>query len=213
MTPQYSWTLTRDEPARFFAAFAFLAASKHASLKDEEIEVAHQVLGDLPIESVERAMRLLSKQAGDYLPSTGDIYEVADNDAAELLVSHRSSEVAQLSAGRMTGGNGQSHPGVERLAFIAQYEKLSGKTLPSGHVWKTGKADEASYSCPDCQDIGWVNRDCLESNQCRSCRYKRRLYDHTYVEQCMCFDMNPVLRAARAGNRLKLRIRENRRKA
>ena len=66
MTPQYSWTLTRDEPARFFAAFAFLAASKHASLKDEG------------------------------------------------------------------------------LAFIAQYEKLSGKTLPSGHVWKTGKADEAS---------------------------------------------------------------------
>jgi hypothetical protein len=205
------YRLTRNEDDRFHRAYAFVAASKHLPFKDVEFEVTREILGDLPIESVEQAAKTLAQEPGEWMPSAGDWHEIADNLAMTLLVASRSSEVAQLTAGRHLENEEQAATRKARDAFVATYEEFSGKTLPADHLWKTDMPQVAAYACPHCQDTGWKLHKCVAADLCTVCRAKRHLYDHDYTDRCVCFATNPVLQAARAHTQQRQRTKHNKR--
>jgi hypothetical protein len=205
------YRLTRDEDDRFHRAYAFVAASKHLTPKDTEFEAAREILGDLPIDAVEEAAKTLAQEAGAWMPSGGDWYEVADNLAVTSLVASRSSEVAQLTAGRHLENEEQAATRKARDAFVSTYEALSGRRLPAEHLWKSDTPEVAAYACPHCEDTGWQRHECVAADLCTVCRAKRHLYDHDYADRCVCFATNPVLQAARAHTQQRERTKHNKR--
>ena len=192
------YRFTRDEDDRFHQAYAFLCASKHATFKDTEFEATRMTLGDLPIEAVEEAAKNLAKEPGEWMPSAGDWYRLADGIALKALTEASSSSVGQLTASRHLENEEEQATRLSRDAFVSQYEDLSGQTLPADHVWKLQDVRVSGYGCATGQDTGWQTHPCTKSAPCRTCQARRFFYPHDYVDRCRCFQTNPVLQAARA---------------
>jgi hypothetical protein len=204
---------TRDEHARFMTAYSFLSASKNVKLDDAKLEASFMVLADLPIESVEEASRILSREGTRWMPTAGELFEVADGIAAQSLVLSADHDVAQLTAAGHIEADEVASLNAARLSFVETYEHASGRTLGGDHVWKTERDHVQAHHCATCSDTGWRNHTCSKDDQCPSCVTRgRQMYDHNYVEHCSCFATNKALLAARAhahqSQRRKLNIRE-----
>jgi hypothetical protein len=207
-----AYLYARDAHARFVAAFNFLSASKNVKLDDAKLEASFLVLGDLPIESVETAATALAREGTHWMPSDGEWYEVADTDAARSLVLSADHDVAQLTAAGHIEADEIASLTAARRSFVAAYELASGGTLPPDHVWKTDRDHVPAYHCATCGDTGWRDHTCSTDDQCHACIARgRHLYDHTYLQRCVCFETNAALLAARAhatqGHRLRRNIR------
>jgi hypothetical protein len=201
---------TRDEHARFVAAFNFLSASNNVKLDDAKLEASFIVLGGLPIESVETAAKALAREGTHWMPTDGEWYEVADTDAARALVLSADHDVAQLTAAGHIEADEMASLTAARLAFVETYERAVSNTLPSDHVWKTQRDHVPAYYCARCSDTGWRTHLCSKNDQCPSCVTRgRHLYDHDYVDHCICFATNTALLASRAHVHHSHRLRRN----
>jgi hypothetical protein len=207
MTP----LLARDARERFISAYTLLCVSKNAAYDDVTLEAAIAVLGELPIVSVEYAVHRLAREGTHFMPSLGECFEASDSHAANALVAE--TEVRQLTAGTPLEDHELSSLTAARQAFVSDYERWVGKTLPSDHVWKSPTARLPTYTCLNCRDTGWRDDECVPDDQCPSCSLRdRHLYDHAYVARCVCAPSNPVLQAARAHAQRSSRLRKNIRK-
>ena len=207
----HQYRLTKDEPQRFSTAFNFLASSKNAKCDEVKLEASFLVLGELPIESVEVAAKILSKEANSFMPDDGSWFEVADTLAAEALVKD-AKEVRQITSTSDIERDEVSAIKVARDTFVKKYEAMCGKTLPSDHVWKLDIKGIRTVHCVQCSDVGWRSFRCTEATWCGSCRNRRvHVYDHDFVRRCVCFDTNPALITSRAESQLRQRRRSNQR--
>tara|TARA_B000000460_G_scaffold184436_1_gene132413 strand:+ start:60 stop:683 length:624 start_codon:yes stop_codon:yes gene_type:complete len=202
--------LTRDEPERFTAAFNFLSTSKNAKHDDVKLEASFLVLGDLPIASVEIAAKTLSKEANPFMPDDGSWYEIADTHAA-LQLAQSTEQTHYLSTAHVEEDE-KSRTLKARRLFVEKYEQYVGRKLPDDHVWKSDSVSVVTHHCNLCCDMGWRSHTCTTDNLCSSCVLKKtHIYDHDYVERCLCFRTNPLFEARRARSQLSSRGRSNRR--
>lgn len=187
----------RDEQQRFAKAFGVLALSKGAPHEPQKLAAALVVLGELPIESVEYATHTLAQEATRWMPDYGSIFEIADGHRADREV--HAVEMAQRTAGGHLEDEEQAAIRDAREAFVHLYETMTAKKLSDDHVWKTEIIPVPAYHCLRCHDTGWRPHTCVADDQCPSCVTRgQRLYDHEYVDRCLCAGKNPVLVASRA---------------
>ena len=203
--------LARDARERFITAYTFLCVSKNTAYDDVSIHAAMAVMGELPIDAVEWGARRLAQEGTHFMPSLGEWFEVADTKAAHAFAS--ATEALQLTAGRHLEDEERAALTTARDAFVANYESIVGKTLPDDHVWKTPRDHLQSYHCLSCRDTGWRHHACVEEDECESCGKRGyRLYDHDYVDHCVCFFTNPILVGSRAHAQRSSRLLKNTRK-
>ena len=174
-----------EEPERFLRAFNNLAVSKSGEHDEVEYESYFELLGELPIDAVEQAARELKRTPGAFMPDAGTWFRVADNIAAESLVENTNTDIRQLYAPRDAEGDEVERIKVARAKFVAQMEKLTGRTLSADHAMKVSTPKVPTYACSTCRDLGWVETE-------------NRRYQH-----CQCWSHNPVLKKERARSRLK----------
>jgi hypothetical protein len=205
-----TYLLTRDSPERFARVFNFLAASKNTKTDEVKLEASFLVLADLPIESVEVAVQTLCKEANPFMPDDGSWYEVADNHAIQQVVVD-TEKTKQLPPAQMERDE-EDKLRKSRTELLDTYERITGHPLPNAEKWKTAPVYVATYYCRLCSDTGWRSYSCTENELCGSCETsKRHLYDHDYVERCLCWNASPVLKAERARTQLHHRQRVNKR--
>ncbi len=205
-----TYLLTRDAPERFTRVFNFVAASKNTKTDEVKLEASFLVLGDLPIESVEVAAQTLCKEANPFMPDDGSWYEVADNDAMQR-VARDTENTKQLPPAQIERDE-EEKLRKARTEFLDTYKRITGHSLPNAKNWKTAPIHVATYYCHHCSDTGWRSYSCTEKELCGSCETsKRHLYDHDYVERCLCWNASPVLKAERARTQLHHRRRINKR--
>jgi hypothetical protein len=203
--------LARDARERFITAYTFLCVSKNTAYDDVSIHAAMEVMGELPIDAVEWGARSLAQEGTHFMPSLGEWFEVADTKAAHAFAS--ATEALQLTAGIHLEDEELASLTTARDAFVQLYETTVGKALPDDHVWKTPHDHLQSYHCLSCRDTGWRHHTCVEEDECHPCGQRGyRLYDHEYVDQCVCFFTNPVLVGTRAHAQRSTRLRKNIRK-
>ena len=204
-----TYLLTHDAPERFARVFNFVAASKNTKTDEVKLEASFLVLGDLPIESVEVAAQTLCKEANPYMPDDGSWYELADNHAMQR-VARDAENVKQIPA--QIERDEEQKIKKARDEFLATFERITGKPMVNAKQWKTAPVHVVTYHCRLCSDTGWRSFSCTEKELCSSCETtKRHLYDHDYVERCLCWNSNPVLEAERARQQLYHRRRATKR--
>jgi hypothetical protein len=205
-----TYLLTRDAPERFARVFNFLAASKNTKTDEVKLEASFLVLADLPIESVEVAVQTLCKEANPFMPDDGSWYEVADNHAIQKVVID-TEQTKQLPPAQIERDE-EDKLRKARTEFLATYKRITGHPLPNAEKWKTAPVYVVTYYCRLCSDTGWRSYSCTENDLCGSCQTsKHHLYDHDYVERCLCWNASPVLKAERARTQLHHRQRVNKR--
>ncbi len=115
--------LTRDAPEQFAACWARTVSAFPGTADGLKQEAYYQELADLPIASVEHAAAIIRRMES-FLPSAGHWFRIADNHAAEQLVT-AAPERWQLRCGPLVdcphartlrGFQWQGQPGLESCA-------------------------------------------------------------------------------------------------
>jgi len=203
-----TYLLTRDSPERFNRVFNFLASSKNAKTDEVKLEASFLVLSDLPIESVEVAAQALCKEANPFMPDDGSWYQLADNLAHENLVREL-SQTKQLTAPEDVVMEDKRREA--RAKFLASLEGKFGAEVADRYSRIIPDGPIPLFHCHQCQDTGWREYNCTRQELCASCKQRQfYLYDHTWVEHCVCWHTNPRLEQHRAQSKLKTRRKKNR---
>jgi hypothetical protein len=179
-------TLTRDTPKRFITSFNFLASTKATVVDDLRQESYFSLLGELPIESVEKSARQLALDPSRFLPSAGEWYTMADVFACESL---EDSSSRLLPAAREVKAKEIASIKKARAGCLKKMEEYLGHAFHDRHPWKQDIIEIPTYACLICHDSGWKTLPPSAE--------EFRLYGsgggQRTVERCPCCETNPVI--------------------
>jgi hypothetical protein len=199
--------LTRDADVRFASSFNRLMKTKNANLDEYSMEAYSNTLHDLPIQAVEEAAFKLAKQPNSFMPDAGEWYQLADNIAHENLVREL-NQPKQLSAPPDVGIEDKRRKA--RAKFLLVMREKFGSEVANRYRRIIPNGPMPLFHCSQCQDTGWREYDCTKKDQCDNCKQRQfHLYDHKWVEHCVCWNTNPRLERQRAQGKLKTRRKNN----
>jgi len=183
--------LTRDTPKRFITSFNFLASTKATVVDDLRQESYFSLLGELPIESVEKAAKQLALDPSRFLPSAGEWYTMADVFACESL---EDSSSRLLPAAREVRSKEIVRIKKARDACLKKMEEYLGHSFHDRHPWKQDIIEIPTYACLTCHDSGWK----ALPPSAEEFRAYGTGGGQGSVERCPCWETNPVLIRQRA---------------